>query len=141
MIYEIYLAGAMGCFGKEQFNKGNDWRVYVKRELENADSVYKVICYNPNDYYNFLSKEYDSELEIQKFDLDKVRKANLIIVNFNANSIGTSKELAVANEYKIPVIGLNEGGLKLHPWDVNDCIRIFDNMDELLDHVKKFYLN
>lgn len=62
-------------------------------------------------------------------------------MNFNAYSTGTSKELAVANEYRKHVIGLNENGLELHPWDVNDCIRIFDNMDELLDHVKKFYLN
>lgn len=23
----------------------------------------------------------------------------------------------------------------------NECIRIFDDMNELLDHVKKFYLN
>lgn len=141
MIYKIYLAGAMGYFGKDRFNEGNDWRVHIKRELESADSIYKVICDNPNDYYNFLNKEYDSELEIQKFDLDKVRQANLIIVNFNAYSTGTSKELAVANEYGKHVIGLNENGLELHPWDVNDCIRIFDDMDELLDHVKKFYLN
>lgn len=141
MIYKIYLAGAIGCFGKERFNEGNNWRVHIKRELESADSIYRVICDNPNDYYNFLNKEHKSELEIQKFDLDKVRQANLIIVNFNAYSIGTSKELAVANEYRKHVIGLNENGLELHSWDVNDCIRIFDNMHEMLDHVKKFYLN
>lgn len=77
----------MGYFGKERFNEGNDWRVHIKSELESADSIYKVICDNPNDYYNFLNKEYKSELEIQKFDLDKVRQANLIIVNLNAYSI------------------------------------------------------
>lgn len=88
-----------------------------KKELESADSIYKVICDNPNDYYNFLNKEYESELEIQKFDLMKVRQANLILVNFNACSIGTSKELAVANEDGEYVIGLNENGLELHLWD------------------------
>ena len=131
----------MEYFGKERFNEGNDWRVHIKRELESADSVYKVICDNPNDYYNFLQKEHDSELEIQKFDLDKIRHANLIIVNFNAPSTGTSKELAVANEHNIPVIGLNEKGTVLHQWDINDCRRIFSNVNELLDYTIKYYLN
>lgn len=141
MIYKIYLAGAMGCFGKERFDEGDDWRVHIKRELESADSVYKVICDNSNDYYNFLNKEYESELEIQKVYLDKVRQANLVIVNFNTYSTATSKELAVAYEYRKHVIGLNENGLELHPCDVNDSVRIFTDMNELLDHVKKFYLN
>lgn len=139
--FKIYLAGAMGCFGKERFEEGNDWRVYVKRELEYAGSIYKVHCCNPNDYYNFLKIEYDSELEIQKFDLDKVRNSNLIIVNFNEISTGTSKELAVANEYGIPVVGLNENSFKLHSWDINDCRKIFTNINELLNYVKRFYLN
>ena len=44
-----------------------------------------------NDYYNFISVEYDSELEVQKFDLDKVKNSDLVIVNFNVRtSIGTS---------------------------------------------------
>lgn len=141
MIYKIYLAGAMGFFGKESFDRGNNWRIHIKEELESADSIYNVICDNPNNYYNFLSKEYESELEVQEFDLDKVRTANLIIVNFNAPSIGTSKELAVAREHGVPVIGLNEKGLVLHPWDVNDCRRIFTDMDKLLNYVKTFYLN
>lgn len=141
MIYKIYLAGAMGAFGKEHFNEGNDWRVQLKRELESADSIYKVICDNPNDYYNFLKKEYDTELEIQKFDLDKVRHANLVIVNFNASSIGTAKELAVANEYNIPVIGLNENKLELHQWDINDCRKIFYDYNNLVEYIIKYYLN
>lgn len=140
-LYRIYLAGTMGCFGRERFAEGNNWRVHIKNILENSEGIYKVICDNPNDYYNFLQIEYDSELEIQKFDLDKVRNADLIIVNFNEHSVGTSKELAVANEYGIPVIGLNEKGLKLHPWDANDCRRIFTSMKELIEYVEKFYLN
>lgn len=141
MMYKIYLAGAMSCFGKEQFEGGNEWRSLVKRELENVESRYKVICDNPNDYYNFLRKEYETELEVQDFDLEKVRNANLIIVNFNAQSTGTSKELSVARENRVPIIGLNENKIELHPWDINDCRRIFFNMTDMLEHVKKFYLN
>lgn len=141
MIYKIYLAGAMGIFGKERFEESNKWRVYIKRKLETTDSIYRVVCDNPNDYYNFLSIQHKSELEIQEFDLDKIRSSNLIIANLTEDSIGTSKELAVARENKIPVVGFNENGRILHPWDINDCRRIFTNIDDLLDYVKKFYLN
>ena len=69
----------------------------------------------------------------------KLRKSK---VNFNVRtSIGTSKEIAIANEYNIPVIGLNENDLELHPWDINDCRRIFTDKEKLIDYVHKFYLN
>lgn len=131
----------MTCFGKEDFHKGNDWRVWVKKELESYEGIYKVRVTNPNDYFNFLVTDYDSEREVQEFDLERIRHSDLIIVNFNTEvSIGTSKELAIANEYKIPVIGLNECGIKMHPWDINDCRRIFDEMYKMLEYVKRFYL-
>lgn len=39
MIYEIYLARAMECFGKEQFNKGDEWRVrYAGRQSCGLDA-------------------------------------------------------------------------------------------------------
>lgn len=140
MIFKIYLAGAMGAFGKEQFNEGNSWREYMKILLEHTDSQYRVICCNPNDYYNFLEKNHKTELEVQRFDLDKVKNSDLIIVNFNADSIGTSKEIAIANDMGIPVIGLNEGKRELHPWDINDCRRIFDKVEDLIEYVIDFYL-
>ncbi len=140
--FNIFLSGAITCFGKTSFNYGNEWREELKDRLEKMDSKYKVSVTNPNDYYNFLSVEYDSELEVQKFDLDKVKNSDLVIVNFNVRtSIGTSKEIAIANEYNIPVIGLNENDLELHPWDINDCRRIFTDKEKLIDYVHKFYLN
>ena len=49
-------------------------------------------------------------------------------------------ELAVAKEYKKPIIGLNENGYELHPWLIECCTRICDTMDELIEHVINFYL-
>ena len=140
--FNIYLAGAISCFGKDGYNYSNDWRIELKNKLENLESKYKPIITNPNDYYNIITIEYDSELEVQKFDLDRVRNSDLVIVNFNAKtSIGTSKEIAVANEHNIPVLGLNEYGLELHPWDINDCRKIFTDKNKLIDYVNRFYLN
>ena len=59
--YNIFLSGAITCFGKTSFNYGNEWREELKNRLENMDSKYKVSVTNPNDYYNFISVEYDSD--------------------------------------------------------------------------------
>lgn len=63
-------------------------------------------------------------------------------MNFNVpGSIGTAQELAIANENKIPVLGLNTKGLTLHPWLIESCERMFNEMDDLVDYVRAFYLN
>ena len=79
--FQIYLAGGMGKFGKENFDKSNVWRTYCKEILENGKYVNVV---NPNDYFNFLEEpKYKSEREVMAFDLNKVRSSDLIIINFN----------------------------------------------------------
>ena len=49
-VFNIYLCGGMGKFGKENFEEGNYWRVYCKEILENYECDYKVKAVNPNDY-------------------------------------------------------------------------------------------
>lgn len=136
--YKIYLAGGMTGL---TFEESNDWRVFIKNKLiQIADSSVKII--NPNDYFNFLLKTHETEREVKNFDLHLVRNADLIIVNFNApNSIGTAQELAVANENKIPILGLNKHNFKLHPWLVESCERIFDNSMDLIYYVRNYYLS
>lgn len=121
-------------------NEASLWRNMIVRKIGGYDS--KVHCIDPTLYYNFLdSSTYDSEREIREFDLYKVRHSNLIIVNFNSpNSIGTAQELAVAAEYRIPIIGLNEDGYILHPWLTECCNKIFTDMDKLVEYVHDYYL-
>lgn len=142
--FNIYLAGGMGKFGKENFNKANYWRKIIKSALEDSDSFYNVHVINPNDYYNFLDtpREYKTEKEIMEYDLNKVRNSDLIICNFNDKySLGTMSELAIAYEHRIPIVGLNVGETELHPWQREFCMRICDNTEELLSYVEKFFLN
>lgn len=143
-IYTIYLAGGISKFGKDGFDEGNQWRIYCKEALENYECDYKVKVTNPNDYFNFVEypPTYDSQREIMEFDLNKVRNADLIIVNFNdAYSLGTMAEIAVAYEKKIPIIGINEKNQDLHPWQIEMCNRIFNDINELLDYVRNYYLS
>lgn len=140
---QIYLCGGMGKFGKQNFSKSNEWRRFCKYNLETFTSSYNVKVINPNDYFNFADDppKYKSEREIMEFDLNKLRNSDLIICNFNdAYSLGTMAELAIAYERRIPVIGLDIDKQSLHPWQIEMCTRIFDDMEDMLFYIWDFYL-
>ena len=145
--YQIYLCGGMGKFGKDEFDKGNSWRVYCKNTLNNFMKGCYINCnvkiHNPNDYYNFLQNPpiYDNPREVMEFDLNLVRHSDLIIINFNdVYSLGSMAELTIAYEKRIPVIGLNTDNQVLHPWQEVMCSKIFNDIDKMLDYVEDFYL-
>lgn len=143
---KIYLSGAMGGLTVDEQLA---WRTLFKNEV-NKKLVYhkqfQPIYHSPPEYYPFVDdmneSERKSEKEVMNFDLYQVRTADLIVVNFtNPNSIGTAMELMLAHELHIPVIGLNENNKKLHSWLIECCDRMCESMDELVDHVARFYLN
>lgn len=140
--YTVYLCGGMGKFGKENFDDCNKWRKYCKQSLETYECDYKVIAINPNDYFNFVDKpKYSTQLEVMRLDLNKLRNSDLVIANFNdVYSLGSMAEIAIAYERRTPIIGLNESGEELHPWQSCMCERVFNDIDELLDYVEDFYL-
>lgn len=134
---KIYLAGGMGNL---PFEESERWRKKITGMF--AEYTSKIQCINPNNYFNFLIKTHESEREVREFDLHKVRNSDLVIVNFNdEKSIGTAQELAVAYEYRIPVIGLNEDSKDLHPWLTECCNRVFHNYDELTSYIMDHYID
>ena len=139
-ILQIYMAGGMSNLSMEE---QNTWRNEVKRELENYDCDYKVKCINPVEYYNtYDSTTYDSDLEVMNFDLHKVKKSDLIILNYNnIQSLGTMAELAIAYDRGIPVIGLNESEQQLHPWQYCMTSKVFNNIEDMLEYIKNYYLD
>ncbi len=139
----IYLSGGMQSFGKEHFDRSNDWRKYFKNTLENYYGAYKASVFNPNDKFNFKDEpKYASEDEVMRYDLHYLRKSDIVIVNFNdPKSLGTMAEIAIAYDRGIPIIGLNENKFVLHSWQICFCERIFENIDDLLDYVEEFYLS
>lgn len=137
----IYLAGGMSDLSFEDQMK---WRNQIRNAILYGEYDYTVKPYffSPPDFYNFEEQCHKTEKEVMDFDLNRLRKSDLVVVNFNApQSLGTAMELAVAFENRIPVIGLNENGATLHPWLVECCTRICDDMYELVEHVAEFYLN
>ena len=141
--FVVYTAGGMGKFGKENFDEGNKWRKYCKQTLETCEGEYRVRVVNPNDYFNFVDEPplYNSQNEVMRFDLHKLRGSDLVIANFNdMYSLGSMAEIAIAYDRGIPIIGLNEDNHSLHPWQQCMCERIFSDIDEMLDYIEDFYL-
>lgn len=139
--YNIYLSGGMSNLSLEEQSK---WRSQIVNAIKFGDYDYekKASFFNPIQYFNFEEARYESELEVMNFDLNALRKSDLIVVNFNnPNSIGTAMELMLAYEMRIPILGLNKDKKELHPWLECCCDRIFDDMRQLVEYIVDFYLN
>ena len=105
---KIYLSGGMSSLSLEKQTK---WRKQIIDAIKYGDYDYekKPHFFNPVDYYNFQEVKYNTQREVMEFDLNALRKSDLVIVNFNdPESLGTCVELAIAYEMKIPIIGLIE---------------------------------
>lgn len=140
-IVKIYLSGGMGSLDFEEQSK---WRNAIKDAITFGDYDYekKPVFFNPVNYYNFEETRQKSEKEVMNFDLNALRKSDLVIVNFNdPKSIGTAMELMLARELHIPIVGINKDGIELHPWLEESCDRICDSLKECVDYVVEFHLN
>lgn len=139
----VYLAGGMAGFSREE---QGGWRAEVYDRLMNGDSYYgykyELDVFNPVIYYNYFEKQHKTEKEVLRYELDKLRKSDLLVVNFDTSehSKGTMAEIAVAYEHRIPIIGLSSDWKNLHTWEIEMSTRICEDMDELIEHILLFYL-
>lgn len=137
---KIYLSGSMSGVSFEEQSK---WRNQIQDAVKyNYDYEKKPVFFNPVQYFNFEEERHESEREAMNFDLNALRKSDLIVVNFNnPSSIGTSMEMMLGYEMRIPILGLNKDKKKIHPWLECCCDRIFNNMKDLVEYIVTFYLN
>ncbi|MDF2950433.1 MAG: Nucleoside 2-deoxyribosyltransferase [Anaerocolumna sp.] len=137
--FRIYTCGGMSGL---DWNSQNAWRSTVKEYLERVECPYRVVVLNPCDYYNFETITHRTEKEVMNFDLNLVRKSDLLLVNFNnPNSIGSAIELFAAYDKHIPVVAICEGNeLEIHPWLLEYVDRMFYTMKDALKYIKSFYL-
>ena len=126
------------------FEEQSKWRKQVIDAIKfnGYDYEKKPIFFNPVDFYNFEEVRYRSEREVMEFDLNALRRSDLVIVNFNdPKSIGTAMELMLAKERNTPIIGFGVNGQTVHPWLLESCTRVCDSLREAVEHVVDFYLN
>lgn len=138
---KIYLSGGMnGLTLEEQLRWRNQFIDAIK--YGEYDCVKTPIFFNPPLYYSTNTNFHRSEREAMEFELNQLRKSDLVVVNFNVpKSLGTAMELILAKEHRIPVVGLNKMNHVLHPWLKECCTRICDDMYELVEHVYGYYLS
>lgn len=140
---QIYLAGKMSGL---TFKEMNEWRKDIKRLIEDYATYINdnINVINPVDYFNFEEKRHKSELEVMKFDLNKVKSSDIIVVNMKGlnTSIGTCIELYEAYKRDIPVLafGSEEEYNELHPWIQCFITRHDNSYNDTAYYISEFYM-
>lgn len=152
----VYLAGCEGWYVKNSI--GNNYYIEWRKEAEDWFEKYadNVNAINPCKYYDYMKNCHRSEEEVRRFDLHKVRKSEVVLVNLDhiKDSVGTMNEIFCAYEHGIPVIGFYEfsagetswadNRYKTEPWIIDTCHRIEDDetsaLIDALTYIKDYYL-
>jgi nucleoside 2-deoxyribosyltransferase len=87
---------------------------------------------------NFKDREVDSANEIVEFDLQDVRDADILLVNYSKTSIGTSMEVfhAAFNLGKFVVAFSPFPFQECSPWMVRFCTKILPDLDAALGYIR-----
>lgn len=139
----VYLIGKMSGL---TFEEMNTWRKNVTYDLRVKAGIadVKVNIINPVSYFSFEEKQYQSELEVMKFDLSKVKSSDIVIVNMDGlnTSIGSCIECYEAYKNEIPVLAFGKDELfkNLHPWIQNCITRHDSSYIETNKYILDFYL-
>ncbi len=118
----IYLSGPIM---DEHLGHAREWREDAKSRLATSFRLLDPMR------RNFKDREVDSANEIVEFDLQDVRDADILLVNYNKPSIGTSMEVfhASHNLGKFVVAFSPFSFQDCSPWMVRYCTKILPSLD------------
>ncbi len=122
---KVYLCGPInGCTDEEC----RDWREMAKLHLpDTLDPMRR----------DYRGKEQDSVREIVELDKIDVTNSDVILVNFDKPSVGTSMELLYAWERGKMVVVVHKAGVVLSPWLVYHSHYRFTSFDEALTFIMR----
>lgn len=85
----------------------------------------------------FIDREVDSANEIVEFDLQDVREADILLVNYNKASIGTSMEIFyAAHDLGKFVVAFSPFRFsECSPWMVRFCTKILPTLEEACEYI------
>lgn len=126
---KIYLSGPI--MDALADNEAVTWRERAKERLSKH-----FILLDPMRR-NFKDREVDSANEIVEFDLQDVREADILLVNYNRASIGTSMEIFyAAHDLGKFVVAFSPIPFKeCSPWIVRHCTKILPDLDKAMDYI------
>ena len=125
---KIYLSGPIM---DEHAGSAREWRESAKQLLGG-----KFHLLDPMRR-KFVDRQVDSANEIVEFDLQDVRDADLILVNYNKPSIGTSMEVfyAAHNLGKF-IVAFSPFEFKdCSPWMARFCTKILPDLELAADYI------
>ncbi len=129
---KIYLCGPiMDCSGEES----GSWRQRAKERLAG-----RFVLLDPMRR-NFRDREIDSANEIVEFDLQDVRDADMLLVNYSKASIGTAMEVFYAShDLGKFVIAFGPYSFQdMSPWMVKFCTKILPGIEEALEYIERHF--
>ena len=91
---------------------------------------------------NFKDREVDSANEIVEFDLQDVRDADIVLVNYSKNSIGTSMEVFFAShDLGKFVVAFSPFSFKdCSPWMVRFCTKILPTLEDSVAYIREHFV-
>lgn len=129
---KIYLCGPIMDVTSDE---SVDWRSKAKEKLSG-----KFVILDPMRR-NFRDREIDSANEIVDFDLQDVRDADILLVNYGKASIGTSMEVFYASHDlgKFVIAFSPYEYQDMSPWMVKHCTKILPNLHEALTYIDRHF--
>lgn len=126
---KIYLSGPIM---DERPDQAVTWRECAKRQLGDC-----FVLLDPMRR-NFKDREVDSANEIVEFDLQDVRDADIVLVNYNKTSIGTAMEVFYAShDLGKFVVAFSPFSFKdSSPWMVKHCTKILPTLDDAIAYIR-----
>lgn len=131
---KIYLCGPI----MDEFEgEARAWRETAHQELKQSFMMLDPMR------RNFKDREVDSANEIVEFDLQDVREADIILVNYNKPSIGTAMEVFYAsNDLGKFVVAFSPFSYQqCNPWMVRFCTKILPSLEESITYINEHFTN
>ena len=130
---KIYLCGPI----MEEVGGGaRTWRVVAKELLKR-----EFVLLDPMRR-NFKDREVDSANEIVEFDLQDVRDADIVLVNYSKPSIGTAMEVFYAShDLQRFVVAFSPFPFRhCSPWMVRFCTKILPSLEEAVAYIREHFI-
>ncbi|MFA7171893.1 MAG: nucleoside 2-deoxyribosyltransferase domain-containing protein [Kiritimatiellia bacterium] len=91
---------------------------------------------------DFKDREVDSANEIVEFDLQDVRDADILLVNYNKSSIGTSMEVFyAAHDLGKFIVAFSPFTFQeCSPWMVRYCTKILPSLEEAIAYIRNNFI-
>ena len=130
---KIYLCGPIM---DEQEGVAKEWRTIAQAQLDE-----QFLLLDPMRR-NFKDREVDSANEIVEFDLQDVRDADIVLVNYNKASIGTAMEVFYASHDlgKFVVAFSPYPFQECNPWMVRFCTKILPSLDAAIVYINTHFI-